>query len=61
MVYDSTYYPDFLSDILLLESTLLPQWMNEYLTETAPQPTKSIEANYMIDPIITFHKITEDF
>ncbi|MDR0860556.1 MAG: hypothetical protein LBO09_06365 [Candidatus Peribacteria bacterium] len=32
---------------------MLKQLMNEYIETVKPQPTKHIEANYMIDPIIT--------
>ena len=54
-VYDLSYYPDFLKHwaIVYSDYTVWKQLLWEYIQERNVQPTKHIEANYMIDPIIT--------
>ena len=54
-VYDSSYYPDFLRHWIAL-NLHYSAWKNlisEYIQTRNIQPTQHIEANYMIDPIIT--------
>jgi hypothetical protein len=54
-VYDLSYYPDFLNHwaTVYLNYSIWKQLLFEYMEEMKPQPTKHIEANYMIDPTIT--------
>jgi len=53
-VYDLDYYPDFLKhwSAVYLDHKVWKQLLPEYVEERRVQPTKHIEANYMIDPII---------
>ena len=52
VVYDYEYYPDFLKTFLHTNYTVTKQLMRRYAEVIQPHPTKHIEANYMIDPII---------
>jgi hypothetical protein len=52
-VYDFSYYPDFLRGIVHIDHSVVRHLMEDYVEDINPQPTKHIEANYMIDPIIT--------
>ncbi|GHW02526.1 hypothetical protein AGMMS50249_3120 [candidate division SR1 bacterium] len=47
------YYPDFLSDCLILNYTDIKTRMDKYLEQFNQQATKQLSANYMIDPTIT--------
>jgi hypothetical protein len=51
-VYDYAYYPDFLRGALFLHYSVPQQLIKEYIEAKQPNPTKQIEANYMIDPNI---------
>ena len=52
IVYDQNYYPEFLRQLKQIDHHLMKQLLQEYVEEEKIQPTKHIEANYMIDPII---------
>ena len=53
-VYDLDYYPDFLKHwaAVYLNYSVWKQLLWEYVEEGKVEPTKSITANYMIDPIV---------
>lgn len=50
---DPEYYPDFLSSCTKVSYAQIQSRMATYCTATHPAPMKTIEAKYMIDPIIT--------
>ena len=60
VVYDDEYYPDFLKTFLPTEYTVLRSLVRKYAEIIQPHPTKSLEANYMIEPNIGKEKISED-
>jgi hypothetical protein len=52
IVYDQNYYPEFLNPLRQIDYRSMKQRMEAYIEENKIEPTKHIEANYMIDPII---------
>ncbi|MDR0369870.1 MAG: hypothetical protein LBH96_05175 [Candidatus Peribacteria bacterium] len=51
-VHDQSYYPAFLHEIEMVDYHLAKQWIEASLEEKNVEPTKAIEANYMIGPNI---------
>lgn len=53
LVYETWYYPEFLSDVNMIDGKMIQEEFWRYLEEKKTGAIKHIEAIYMIDPIIT--------